>query len=144
MVNFEEEVYDYFEESRKAEGAKNRFLDNLDEMERFHCVINSIPNNVQNLLDVGCGHGFFLNLLQSKTSIKAIGLERAMERIKIARQLFQLNIIEGSVDLLPFKDQSFDAVTALEVIEHLPFGVYENALKKIDRVAREVYNFFRP
>ena len=57
-------------------------------------------------------------------------------KVEYARDALGLDVREGSADRLPFDDRAFDAVTAFEVIEHLPFGVYEAALREMARVAR--------
>lgn len=43
---------------------------------------------------------------------------------------------EGYVDNLPFENNEFDAVSCLEVLEHLSDATYTNALNEISRVAR--------
>ena len=42
----------------------------------------------------------------------------------------------GSVIDIPFRDSTFDAVMCFEVVEHLPFKYFPEALKEIRRVAK--------
>lgn len=44
---------------------------------------------------------------------------------------------KGDAAKLDFPDDSFDVVVACEVIEHLPFGVFERALAEFVRVSRK-------
>jgi methionine biosynthesis protein MetW len=87
-------------------------------------------------LDLGCGGGEFLQLLQSERQVDGIGLEIDPDNISeaIARGL---NIIEQDMDksLANFPDQSFDTVVmthALQVLHH-PDRVLEEML----RIGRE-------
>lgn len=44
--------------------------------------------------------------------------------------------VVADVTALPFKEHSFDVVCAFEILEHLPFGKFEQALAELARVAR--------
>jgi ubiquinone/menaquinone biosynthesis C-methylase UbiE len=106
------------------------------EVERFRTCFSLIPPTTTSLLDVGCGNGAFMAFLENrKVPFTLTGLERS----EAARQsrVCQAEIHSGSVDNLPFEDRSFDLVAAMEVIEHLPYGVYEKSLQEIQRVAKK-------
>ena len=102
-----------------------------DEKERLCETINLIPANVQTILDVGCGNGFFLNALPPK--YETIGIDFSQEALKRVKT----KTILGNISRLPFPDRSFDLVTCLEVLEHLPHDVFTEALGEIQRVARK-------
>lgn len=115
-----------------------RYLENKDELERLNKIIDIIPEDVLSLLDVGYGNGVFLHLLQSKRKgIYSVGLERSKIAVEVAYKNFNVKVIEGDVSSLPFKDREFDCITALEVIEHLPYGVYEKAINEFERVSKK-------
>lgn len=83
------------------------------------------------LLDIGTGTGVFLSL--ASTRYNATGIELG----KAAREFAQaqgLNVLEASIDQLPFSDQTFDVVTLIDVLEHLsdPF----RAIQEIERVLK--------
>ncbi len=104
------------------------------ERRRFAAAASLLPVSVANLLDVGAGNGAFLRYLEDEGSaLHLLGLERA--RTAIDLKVCRADIQPGSADTLPFDDRSFDAVSALEVIEHLPYGVYERSLRELERVA---------
>ena len=43
----------------------------------------------------------------------------------------------GSVLAIPFNDESFDVVSCCEILEHLPYIEFSNALKEIRRVSQK-------
>ncbi|WP_417624805.1 class I SAM-dependent methyltransferase [Paremcibacter congregatus] len=106
-----------------------------EDNERLAFLTSRIPENTESALDVGCGNGIFLkNLSSMRPDIKQL---HGVDRSKAALRHVSTEKTEASADRLPFSDQSFDCVTCLEVIEHLPFGVYDNALDELSRVARK-------
>jgi SAM-dependent methyltransferase len=46
--------------------------------------------------------------------------------------------VQGDASALPFKDGSFDAVVAMDVIEHIPQDRREGVLKELGRVSRDL------
>jgi SAM-dependent methyltransferase len=106
------------------------------EQNRLATCVDLIPDSARSLLDVGCGNGAFLAFLESQhRRLQLMGLERSQAAIDAA--LCRTPIYRGEVNTLPFPDHTFDVVSAMEVIEHLPFGVYEQSLRELERVASQ-------
>lgn len=69
------------------------------------------------LLDAGCGTG--RNLIEFGALGSAQGVEPSPEAIEFCRRRGIHNVIEGSIERLPFADASFDLVLATDVLEHV-------------------------
>lgn len=113
---------------------EERFLNNDQELNRFKNIHSLIPAATNSILDVGCGNGAFLKYLEDNgPNIKKAGFERS--QTAIANKVCKSEIITGSSDRIDYPDNSFDVVLALEVIEHLPFRIYESTIKELQRIA---------
>jgi SAM-dependent methyltransferase len=88
-------------------------------------------NETQNLkiLDVGCGTGANLEML--KAFGEAEGVDVSDDALEFCRQK-GLKVQKGLAEEMPFADQSFDIVTALDVVEHLDDDIA--GLKEMRRV----------
>ncbi len=79
------------------------------------------------ILDIGCGYGSFVTEARV-AGFDAIGIDAAPYEIEFARERLGEVLPEDNGDAfvlgdgqrLPFEDGSFDAVTAWNVIEHVP------------------------
>jgi 2-polyprenyl-3-methyl-5-hydroxy-6-metoxy-1,4-benzoquinol methylase len=92
------------------------------------------------LLDIGSGRGAFLwPLLDAFPGLPVTSVDRLEHRVRMlqtvaAGGVTQLAAYEADAGALPFADNQFDVVTALEVLEHIPdVGA---AAREIVRVAR--------
>ncbi len=88
------------------------------------------------VLDVGCGGGFFLKELK-KLANKAVGIDLSGEALRIATNSISGsdNLAQGSAEELPFKSDSFDAVFCLGSLEH--FSDIQKALREMGRISRK-------
>lgn len=79
------------------------------------------------LLDVGCGKGGFVEWTKTK-GIDAVGIDFASGYG-----------IEGDILDMPFADNSFDIVTAFDVLEHLLPKDLERGLSEMNRIAKRLW-----
>ncbi len=91
---------------------------------QLHEVLKLQPSSI---LEVGVGDGVFGSFIENNTSIKYHSLDIASD---LAPDMV------GSVTKIPAADKSFDIVCAFEVLEHLPFDQFEQAVSELCRVAR--------
>jgi len=100
------------------------YIRKLKIVEEF---INSI-SNIRNLkvLDAGCGEGILVEKYR-KQGIDIIGLDSSYESDYVEK---------GDVLNTGYKDNSYDIVFFLDVIEHLCFVDQEKALKEIKRILK--------
>ncbi|MBW3624786.1 MAG: class I SAM-dependent methyltransferase [Armatimonadetes bacterium] len=68
-------------------------------------------------LDIGCGTGAMSQELAARGTVTSLDFEHAALHFARTRGLTRL--VQASAETLPFPDDAFDALTALDVIEHL-------------------------
>jgi SAM-dependent methyltransferase len=69
------------------------------------------------ILDAGCGSG--RNMVELARYGTVAGVEVSPESAKVARERDLGEVVEGSIDAMPFAEDSFDLAVCLDVIEHL-------------------------
>jgi SAM-dependent methyltransferase len=95
-------------------------------------VVSSLKLDRPEILDVGCGTGANLELLGTFGS--AQGVDVSSEALSFCRRRGIAAVKEGQAEALPYEKNSFDVVTALDVVEHLDDDV--TGLKEMYRVLR--------
>lgn len=96
-----------------------QYLDFENEVNKLHGEFLSIilDKKLDNILDVGCGQGSFLNQL-SALNLNSFGIDLSSEQIKIAKQNGAKNVAS-----LPLKEvkEKYDCTTAIfDVINYIP------------------------
>jgi SAM-dependent methyltransferase len=69
------------------------------------------------LLDIGCGTGGSAPVLARHG--RAVGLDRELRSFQLSPDRPYAHRVVGTSEALPFRDQCFDAVIALDLLEHL-------------------------
>jgi methionine biosynthesis protein MetW len=87
------------------------------------------------VLDLGCGNGAFLSLLQSERGCTGYGVEiddaNVLACVERGVSVIQLNLEQG---LSMFEDHSFDVVLQIDTLQHLRNA--ETMLRETARVGR--------
>ncbi len=99
-------------------------------------LLRQLPASIGRALDVGCGAGDFARLLAARArAVDAVDPSPAM--IAAARaaspQIANVNWIEGDVLTLDLEPASYDAVTAIASLHHMPLDA---ALRRFAELAR--------
>jgi len=79
-------------------------------------ILKTIPGK---LLDVGCGMGFMMKRFQ-ELGWESYGVDVSSYATEYARNELGINAYTGTVDTLDFANDSFDIVTIILAIEHMP------------------------
>lgn len=100
-----------------------------------------IKSNAKDVLEVGCGNGYTLGLLQDKFSnYNFTGMDFSEDLLKIAneRKLANVKFFQGDARKLEFADNSFDVVfTERCIINLLTWEEQQQALKEMQRILRK-------
>lgn len=88
-----------------------------------------------NILDVGCGPGTFVNELTQR-GFNATGIDLTPKFISFARKNYQGKFLVADAVKLPFESKTFDTVFVRSVLEHLDNDI--KALKESLRVGKKV------
>lgn len=116
-------------------------LYNLEEVHWWHKAKRELVNfflqrnlsdKESKILDVGCGTG---KNIESFSKFGTVwGIDSSSEAISFCKKRGLKNVVRGNIEKIPFFKQSFNFVTALDVLEHVDD---QKALKEIHRVLKK-------
>jgi hypothetical protein len=107
-----------------------------------HFILKELID-MESVLDLGCGRHSFVGILPPK--VKKVGVEIYEPYIKEAVESKRLNhIVKADIKDVSFKEKSFDAVVALDVIEHLEKQDALELMRRMERWARRKVVIFTP
>ena len=86
------------------------------------------------ILDAGCGTGGMLDLYRSWPDAEAIGLDFSPSALGFSHNRGHERLVGGDLTALPFRTATFDVITALDVLEHVPDDA--RAAAEISRVLK--------
>lgn len=144
MFDYESVAGDYQYQAIRSGNKVQKFW-HLKKIDIVHK--ESGVNKENTILEVGCGSGNIL-LSLAKGAKKAVGADISSKAVAFGNKRAKEERINAEFvqteagKKLPFKDNSFDKVYFIEVIEHLTEKDYQFLLEEIYRVLKEGGSFF--
>ena len=91
----------------------------------------------KHILDIGCGTGDMLRRFSGERAGRLVGVDASDGMLAKARELsagYDIELVDGSAESLPFGDEEFDIVTSCMAFHHFPDP--GGAIAEIYRVLR--------
>lgn len=109
--------------------------DNYDESgaieEKVKLVLNYIPDDVNSIIDIGCGNGIITNKLAEKYSVMGVDAsEQALKFVKTKK------LCSSSAEI-KVEDYAFDLVFSSELLEHLPTNILKKTICEFKRISKK-------
>jgi ubiquinone/menaquinone biosynthesis C-methylase UbiE len=121
----EKEYRDFYENLNSI--SRQRDTDLNDASIKY--IIDNLLKTAKNLIDIGCGNGYFLKQLKNN------GLDLFGCDIADTRRDGDYNFVRCSIAYLPFRDKLFDIVTCSHTLEHILNP--EKAISELKRITRK-------
>jgi len=93
----------------------------------YHQIVEVCLSAPASVLEIGVGAGVLRHF------VKTMGI--GYESVDIDPELHPDHV--GSLPELPFPDGAYDTVACFEVLEHLPYEMFERSLNELFRIARK-------
>jgi ubiquinone/menaquinone biosynthesis C-methylase UbiE len=85
------------------------------------------------LLDAGCGPGSTTLTMAGEAGV---GLDISREQLSLAQGNVTAELVQGDMTALPFATDSFDAISAMYSLIHIPLADHQTVLEEFARVLR--------
>jgi ubiquinone/menaquinone biosynthesis C-methylase UbiE len=129
----------------KIDNSWNRYFgkENDPGYKRYAYSVSQLFGSV---LDIGCGDGFGIYLMNKQSVIKKItGIDNqteAIQKAKINLKGIDAMILKADVENIPFPNNSFDCIHCGQTLEHVEDD--KKAIQEIHRVVRKRVVFSIP
>lgn len=101
----------------------------------LEAVLNELSSSAK-ILDVGCGTGEQIKHIRAR-GFKVVGLEPAAGMREIAKKNNPgVDVVDGSIIDLPFQDEEFDFVLAIEVLRYIHRSDIRRSYRELLRVTK--------
>jgi SAM-dependent methyltransferase len=90
------------------------------------------------VLDLGCGSGW-LSIFLARQGFEVTGLDIAAQALKLgsmwaAEEQLAIKFDVGDIAEIPYAEQSFDAVVANSIFEHLTFDLAQSTMNRVKQL----------
>lgn len=101
--------------------------------DRMRRITGAIPEDVNEILDVGLGGGYVYRELRKKSGIRSFGIDISTE---LVTRLKMPGICVADAAGIPFGKGRFDLVIAADLLEHIKDEDFESSINELKRVSR--------
>jgi SAM-dependent methyltransferase len=89
---------------------------------------------IRRVLEAGCGTGYFAHLLERERGWTVYPSDIAWSGLAYASALGLRRLSQANLSALPFPENAFDMVSAMDVLTHFPPGEEDRPIRELARV----------
>jgi SAM-dependent methyltransferase len=105
------------------------------EMDKFGIVLNPATN----ILEIGCGTGFWTEFLKERGAKKYTGNDIAEISVKkLSGKYHEFNFIHGDISEIPLKENTYDLCFMIDVTQHITED------EKFNKALSNIWNSLKP
>lgn len=123
--------------NERIKNTRNNISSSPIYKDKINIVTSYLANKMGKLLDIGIGYADVESVLYGKSRLKLYGIDISNEAVKYARDRYIGEYFVSSVYKTKFKNNFFDYITCLDVLEHLP-------AEKVFKAYSEIFRILRP
>lgn len=116
-----DKVSETYAETRDADGPETNLIEDM---------LNQYPQEPR-VLDIGCGDGMRTLRYLPESSV---GMDISRNGLELASNNLSNQLVQSDMVSMPFKDDSFDAITAYFAVFHVERGEHNQVYKEFDRI----------
>jgi 2-polyprenyl-3-methyl-5-hydroxy-6-metoxy-1,4-benzoquinol methylase len=113
----------YYRELSKYEYQHRGGVASSFDADRFRADVDLmapyIPSSSSRILEIGCATGGLLAELRSRGFLNVRGMDPSAGCVRAPKELYGLDVFEGTLSELPSHRQEYDVVILIGVVEHL-------------------------
>lgn len=111
----------------------------------YQITLKSIGNTGKSLLDVACGDGQFMSMINANHKYTVTGIDTFSPYLKIAAATgVYTKLVKGDIQHLPFRPRQFDICFCSQAIEHLTKKQGFILMDNLAKIARQRVVFITP
>jgi len=99
------------------------------------------PKSAKSILDVGCNNGTLLLSAYERGFTDFYGIEINQAALLLAKEktknISNIQLVQGSADVIPFASETVDVATCIEVLEHVPSELRSCVISEIARILKQ-------
>ena len=105
------------------------------DVQLLSLLVEKLPKGAE-VLDAGCGSGYPVAQLLAR-QFEVTGIDFSETQLRLAkRTVARVTLIQGDISVLPFRDETFDAIVSYYAIIHVPRDQHRELLLDFRRVLR--------
>lgn len=103
----------------------------IKDQKKVDLLLKTIPNDVKDVIDIGCGNGLITNELANKFDI--LGVDINPNKLKFVKT----KTLQSSCNKINRPNVSYDLVFSSELLEHLNEELYVETLNEFIRLSKK-------
>ncbi len=114
---------------------------NKSRRDEWYEILRLIPDNVDKIVDVGCGCGANALAISRKCRRQYVGIDISLEMLKQLKNLLnndsRLDIVNSDIRYLPLRNSICDIATCIATLHHIPTREWRiESIRELVRISR--------